>query len=195
VTLVILAMGRHLFPGLFNGLPAAPLNWAEFALATPIVLWAGWPFFERGWQSIRTTNYNMFTLIAIGTGTAWVYSLVATLLPDAFPQGFRAADGSVAVYFEAAAVITVLVLLGQVLELRARAATGGAIRALLDLAPKTATRIRVQYGGTRTSIWRVHPPSCVVEYSVTTCGGVPQPHTRACCRLSMVRTMEASPAV
>ncbi len=110
-------------------------------LATPVVLWAGAPFFERAWQSILTRNLNMFTLIALGTGAAWGYSVIATLVPGIFPAAFRASDGSVAVYFEAAAVITVLVLLGQVLELKARASTSGAIRALLDLAPKTARRI------------------------------------------------------
>jgi Cu+-exporting ATPase len=106
-----------------------------------VVLWAGWPFFVRGWQSLVTRNLNMFTLIAMGTGVAWVYSLIATLAPAIFPAAFREHDGSVAVYFEAAAVITVLVLLGQVLELRARERTSGAIRALLDLAPKTARRV------------------------------------------------------
>ena len=113
----------------------------QFAFATPVVLWAGWPFFVRGWQSLVTRNLNMFTLIAMGTGVAWLYSVVATLAPGIFPPAFRGHDGAVAVYFEAAAVITVLVLLGQVLELRAREQTSGAIRALLDLAPKTARRI------------------------------------------------------
>ena len=116
-------------------------NWIQLALATPVVLWAGWPFFVRGWQSLVTRNLNMFTLIAMGTGVAWVYSVVATLAPGIFPAAFRGHGGAVAVYFEAAAVITVLVLLGQVLELRARERTSGAIRALLDLAPKTARRI------------------------------------------------------
>jgi Cu+-exporting ATPase len=116
-------------------------NWVQLLLATPVVLWAGWPFFQRGWQSLVTRNLNMFTLIAIGTGVAWLYSIVATLAPSIFPSAFRDHHGAVAVYFEAAAVITVLVLLGQVLELRARDATSGAIRALLDLAPKTARRI------------------------------------------------------
>lgn len=116
-------------------------NWLGFALATPVVLWAGWPFFERGWQSVRTRNLNMFTLIAMGTGVAYIYSVVATFAPQVFPAAFRDHHGAVAVYFEAAAVITVLVLLGQVLELRARAQTSGAIRALLGLAPKTARRI------------------------------------------------------
>ena len=110
-------------------------------LATPVVLWAGAPFFARGWQSIQTRQLNMFTLIALGTGAAWIYSMAATLIPDIFPAGFRNEDGSVPVYFEAASVITVLVLLGQVLELRARESTSGAIRALLDLAPKTARLI------------------------------------------------------
>ncbi len=117
-------------------------NWVQLALATPVVLWAGWPFFVRGWQSLVTRNLNMFTLIAMGTGVAWVYSVVATLAPGIFPAAFRTAGGAVPVYFEAAAVITVLVLIGQVLELRAREQTSGAIRALLDLAPKTARRIR-----------------------------------------------------
>jgi len=133
-----LEMGSHLFGPL---LAPALSNWVQLVLATPVVVWAGAPFFERAWQSVVTRNLNMFTLIAIGTGTAWTYSVVATLFPGAFPAAFRAADGTVAVYFEAAAVITVLVLLGQVLELRARESTGGAIRALLDLAPKTARRI------------------------------------------------------
>ncbi len=109
--------------------------------ATPVVLWAGWPFFVRGWQSLLTRNLNMFTLIAMGTGVAYVYSVVGTVIPESFPATFRGHGGAVAVYFEAAAVITVLVLLGQVLELRAREATSGAIKALLQLAPKTARRI------------------------------------------------------
>jgi Cu+-exporting ATPase len=117
-------------------------NWIQLVLATPVVLWAGWPFFERGWASLRTRNLNMFTLIAMGTGVAWAYSVVATLVPGLFPAAFRTLHGAVPVYFEAAAVITVLVLLGQVLELKARESTSGAIRALLDLAPKRARRIR-----------------------------------------------------
>jgi len=117
-------------------------NWIQLLLATPVVLGAGWPIFVRGWQSLVTRNLNMFTLIALGTGVAWVYSVVATLAPGVFPVAFRGAEGTVAVYFEAAAVITVLVLLGQVLELRAREHTSGAIRALLNLAPKTARRVR-----------------------------------------------------
>ncbi|MCF2522123.1 heavy metal translocating P-type ATPase [Bradyrhizobium sp. G127] len=126
--------GIHLLPGQTS-------NWISFVLATPVVLWAGWPFFERGWRSVVTRNLNMFTLIAMGTGVAYVYSVVATLVPQVFPDAFRDMHGAVSVYFEAAAVITVLVLLGQVLELRARAQTSGAIRALLGLAPKTARRI------------------------------------------------------
>jgi Cu+-exporting ATPase len=137
----LLEMGGHLFPALHHVVPPAVSTWAQFALATPVVLWAGWPFFERGWASVRSRNLNMFTLIAMGTGVAWAYSVVATLAPSAFPQAFRGMDGTVAVYFEAAAVITVLVLLGQVLELRARERTSGAIKALLNLAPRTARRI------------------------------------------------------
>ena len=134
----LLEMGSHLFGPI---LPGPVSNWVQLVLATPVVVWAGAPFFERAWQSIVTRNLNMFTLIALGTGAAWTYSVVATVAPGIFPAAFRGADGTVAVYFEAAAVITVLVLLGQVLELRARESTGGAIRALLDLAPKTARRI------------------------------------------------------
>jgi Cu+-exporting ATPase len=132
-------MGGHL--GGMHLLPQAGANWISFALSTPVVLWAGAPFFVRGWRSLLTRNLNMFTLIAMGTGVAWAYSVVATVVPQAFPPDFRDMHGAVAVYFEAAAVITVLVLLGQVLELRAREKTSGAIRALLGLAPKTARRI------------------------------------------------------
>jgi Cu+-exporting ATPase len=143
VSLPVLAleMGGHLF-GAGMMLSDQVSNWIQLAFATPVVLWAGWPFFERGWASVANRSLNMFTLIAMGVGVAWAYSVVATTAPSVFPPAFRNADGSVAVYFEAAAVITVLVLLGQVLELRAREQTGGAIRALLDLAPKTARRIR-----------------------------------------------------
>lgn len=133
----ILEMGGHVF-GLHLIHNQQTSNWVQLALATPVVLWAGWPFFQRGWQSILTRNLNMFTLIALGTGVAFLYSLVATLAPQVFPPGFQRADGTVAVYFEAAAVITTLVLLGQVLELRARERTSGAIKALLGLSPKTA---------------------------------------------------------
>ncbi|WP_114946375.1 heavy metal translocating P-type ATPase [Microvirga calopogonii] len=140
VPVVALEMGGHL-TGLSHYVGQQTSNWIQMLLGTPVVLWAGWPFFVRGWQSLVTRNLNMFTLIAMGTGVAWVYSMVATLAPDMFPAAFRGLDGSVAVYFEAASVITVLVLLGQVLELRARETTSGAIRALLDLAPKTARKI------------------------------------------------------
>ena len=132
-----LEMGGHL-ADLHAILPEALSNWIQLALATPVALWAGWPFFERGWASLKSRNLNMFTLIAMGVGVAWAYSVVATVAPGLFPSAFRGPHGAVAVYFEAAAVITTLVLLGQVLELRARDQTGGAIRALLDLAPKTA---------------------------------------------------------
>nr|WP_283815089.1 MULTISPECIES: heavy metal translocating P-type ATPase [unclassified Bradyrhizobium] len=135
----VLEMGSHL--GLMHLVPQTWSNWISFVLATPVVLWAGAPFFVRGWQSVVTRNLNMFTLIAMGVGVAYLYSVVATLAPQLFPPAFRDMHGAVAVYFEAAAVITVLVLLGQVLELRARAQTSGAIRALLGLAPKTARRI------------------------------------------------------
>jgi Cu+-exporting ATPase len=135
----VLEMGSHL--GLMQLVPQVTSNWISFALATPVVLWAGAPFFVRGWRSVVSGNLNMFTLIAMGTGVAWIYSVVATLVPGVFPAAFRDHHGAVAVYFEAAAVITVLVLLGQVLELRARNQTSGAIRALLGLAPKTARRI------------------------------------------------------
>lgn len=138
---LVLEMGRHFF-GIDQIMPAMWNPWLQFLLATPVVLWAGFPFFERGYQSLQTRNLNMFTLIALGTGVAWIYSVVALLAPSLFPPEFRDAHGQVAVYFEAAAVITVLVLLGQVLELQARERTGGAIRALLDLAPKTARRIK-----------------------------------------------------
>jgi Cu+-exporting ATPase len=136
-----LEMGGHL-TGLDHYVPRGTSNWIQMALGTPVVLWAGWPFFVRGWQSLVNRSLNMFTLIAMGVGVAWLYSMVATLAPGVFPAAFRGHDGAVAVYFEAAAVITVLVLLGQVLELRARESTSGAIRALLDLAPKTARLIR-----------------------------------------------------
>jgi Cu+-exporting ATPase len=141
VPVVALEMGGHL-TNLHMVLGQTLANWIQFVIATPVVLWAGWPFFVRGWRSIVTRHLNMFTLIAMGTGVAWVYSVVATAAPGIFPATFRGTDGAVAVYFEAAAVITVLVLLGQVLELRAREQTSGAIRALLDLAPKIARRVK-----------------------------------------------------
>ena len=141
VPVLALEMGGHL-TGLMMSMSGQTSAWIQFALATPVVLWSGWPFFERGARSLVTRHLNMFTLIAMGVGVAWIYSVVATVAPHLFPPAFRRADGSVPIYFEAAAVITVLVLLGQVLELRAREQTSGAIRALLDLAPKTARRVR-----------------------------------------------------
>ncbi|MBK7362172.1 MAG: heavy metal translocating P-type ATPase [Micavibrio sp.] len=138
--ILFLEMGAHVFN--FHVVMPQTSNWLQFALGTPVVLWAGWPFFQRAWSSLVTRNLNMFTLIALGTGVAWLYSVVATFAPSLFPAAFQQSDGSVPIYFEAAAVITVLVLLGQVLELRAREKTGGAIRALLNLAPKTARRIK-----------------------------------------------------
>ncbi len=135
---IALAMSEHM---LNQWLSPTVSIWIQFLLATPVVLWGGWPFFQRGWQSIKTRHLNMFTLVAMGTGVAWGYSVVATLFPDLFPIPFRNSQGIVAIYFEPAAVITTLVLLGQVLELKAREQTGGAIRALLKLAPEIAHRI------------------------------------------------------
>jgi len=137
---VVLEMGGHL-AGLHAFIPPRVSGWLQLALASPVVLWGGWPFFVRGWASVVARSLNMFTLVAMGTGVAWIYSVIATLGPGLFPAAFRGMDGAVTVYFEAAAVITVLVLLGQVLEVRARERTGGAIRALLDLAPRTAVRV------------------------------------------------------
>ena len=143
IPVFILEMGGHV-TGLTMLLGLQLSNWIQLFLATPVVLWAGWPFFVRGWQSLQTRNLNMFTLIAMGTGVSWIYSIVATAAPNIFPAAFRQMDGAVAVYFEAAAVITVLVLLGQVLELRARDQTSGAIKALLGLAPKIARRLNAR---------------------------------------------------
>src|SRR5438309_8777140 len=139
VPLLLLAMSEML-PGqpVQHAFSARLLTWVQLAFATPVVLWGGWPFFTRGWASFVNRSLNMFTLIAVGTGTAYVYSVIATLVPGLFPASFRTHNGAVAVYFEAAAVITTLVLLGQVLELRARSQTSSAIKALLGLAPKTA---------------------------------------------------------
>lgn len=143
IPIVLLEMGGHLLGiDVAHAIGARTAVWIQLVLATPVVLWAGWPFLVRGWQSVVRRSLNMFTLIALGIGAAWLYSLVAAVVPGLFPDGFRGMDGTVAVYFEPAAVITVLVLLGQVLELRARERTGGAIRALLDLAPKLARRVR-----------------------------------------------------
>lgn len=140
VPVVALEMGAHLVD-LHGLIPQQTSNWIQLVLGTPVVLWCGWPFFVRAWASVKNRSLNMFTLIALGTGAAWIYSMVGTIVPQLFPQELRIMDGAVAIYFEAAAVITVLVLLGQVLELRAREKTSGAIRALLDLAPKTAVRV------------------------------------------------------
>ena len=140
VPLVVLTLGAELFG--WHLVSMGTSMWLQLALATPVVLWGGWPFFERFWASLKSRNLNMFTLIGLGVGVAYGYSVVATLAPGAFPMSLRTMGGLVPVYFEAAAVITTLVLLGQVLELRARSATGTAIRALLGLAPKTARRVR-----------------------------------------------------
>src|SRR5690348_5350864 len=139
VPVVLLGMAAELL-GLSRFVSVQASQWIQFGFGTPVVWWAGWPFFTRAWASLVSRNLNMFTLIALGTGVAWTYSVVATLLPGLFSAEFHH-DGSVAVYYEAAAVITILVLLGQVLELRARKHTSGAIRALLDLAPKTARKL------------------------------------------------------
>ena len=141
IPVVALEMGEHI-TGLSHLIGAQASNWLQLLLGTPVVLWAGWPFFVRAWASLVNRSLNMFSLIALGTGVAWLYSVVGTVAPQLFPAAFRGAQGAVPIYFEAAAVITVLVLLWQVLELRAREKTSGAIRALLDLAPKTAVRVR-----------------------------------------------------
>jgi P-type Cu+ transporter len=146
-----LEMGGH-FVDVGAWLKPNAANLVQLAFATPVVLWAGWPFFVRGWHSFVSFRLNMFSLIAVGTGVAWVFSVVATLAPQLFPPAFRGHGGAVAVYFEAAAGITVLVLLGQVLELRARERTSGAIRALLDLAPKMARRIAADGGETEVAL-------------------------------------------
>ena len=140
IPVLVLGMGADLVPAIRDTISAGVSAWIQLVLATPVVLWAGWPFFERGWTSVRTLKLNMFTLIAMGTGVAWLFSVIATVAPGIFPEAFRM-DGAVDVYFEAASVITALVLLGQVLELRARERTSGAIKALLDLTPKTAHRV------------------------------------------------------
>ena len=146
----ILEMGGHVFPAFHALISPTVSNWIQFVLATPVVLWAGWPFFVRGWESVKSRHLNMFTLIAMGVGVAWIYSVVALLAPQLFPSSAKSMGGVVSVYFEAAAVITVLVLLGQVLEVRAREKTSGALKALLAMAPKTARRIGE--GGTEQDI-------------------------------------------
>jgi Cu+-exporting ATPase len=156
--LFLLTMGTMLVGhGAVAWIPPRTLAWMELALATPVVLWGGWPFFERMWASFTSRNLNMFTLIGLGTGTAYVYSVVATIVPHLFPASVRAHDGEVGRYFEAAAVITTLVLLGQVLELRARSRTSGALRALLGLSPKTARLIAEDGAESDVSLDRVQP--------------------------------------
>ena len=139
----VLAMSAEIIPSLlYRLIDPSFMQWVEFALATPVVLWGGWPFFVRGWQSLVNRHLNMFTLIALGVGVAWIYSMAGLLLPDLFPPTIRMADGMVPLYFEAAAVITALVLLGQIMELKARSRTSAAIKLLLGLAPKTARIVR-----------------------------------------------------
>ncbi|MFH0795226.1 MAG: YHS domain-containing protein, partial [bacterium] len=153
-----LAMGEHIPGNPLERLVSGPLRaWIELILSTPVVLWAGQPILQRGWSSLRTLHFNMFTLIALGTMVAYLYSLIATLFPGAFPAAFRGADGTVAIYFEAAAVIMTLVLLGQVLELRARSQTSSAIKALLGLAPKTARLVRPDGSEEDIPLSRVQP--------------------------------------
>lgn len=156
VPLVVIAMGGFVGLSIDQLAPARVLSWAELVLATPVVLWGGWTFFVRAWQSVISRNLNMFTLIGLGTGVAYLYSVVATISPDIFPSTFRDLQGEVAVYFEAAAVIVTLVLLGQVMELRARHRTGAAIKALLGLAPKTARRIASDGSESDVSLDQVH---------------------------------------
>ena len=145
LTIPVLVLGMSdLIPGqpLQHWLSARAIGWIELLLATPVVLWGGWPFFERGWASIKNRSPNMFTLIALGTGTAYIYSVIAVVFPGIFPASFRGMNGEVPVYFETAAAITTLVLLGQMLELRARSRTSTAIRSLLKLSPRTARLVR-----------------------------------------------------
>jgi len=156
IPLLALSMGAMAAEGLFHNLPSGALEWIQFALATPVVLWGGWPFFQRGWASLVNRHLNMFTLIAMGTGTAYLYSVAATLAPGIFPASFLGHSGQPEVYFESAAIIVTLVLLGQVLELRARRQTSSAIKALLDLNPKTARRIRVDGSDEEILLEQVH---------------------------------------
>src|SRR5579884_2094324 len=156
IPLLALSMGAMAAEGLFHNLPSGALEWIQFALATPVVLWGGWPFFQRGWASLVNRHLNMFTLIAMGTGTAYLYSVAATLAPGIFPTSFLGHSGRPEVYFESAAIIVTLVLLGQVLELRARRQTSSAIKALLDLNPKTARRIRVDGSDEEILLEQVH---------------------------------------
>src|ERR1051326_3365672 len=155
VPLLAISMGGMAAGSPLHNLPAGWMEWLQLALATPVVLWGGWPFFQRGWASLVNRSLNMFTLIALGVGTAYLFSVAATVFPEIFPESFRGHGGEVGVYFDAAAVITTLVLLGQVLELRARSRTSSAIRALLGLAPKTARRIGGDGGEEDISLDRV----------------------------------------
>jgi Cu+-exporting ATPase len=155
--IVVLEMGGHLHRlQLDHYVTMTASLWIQFALATPIVLWCAWPFFQRAWESILNRSPNMFTLITLGVGASYFYSLVATFAPGLFPAGIREHDGLIQVYYEAAAVVTVLVLLGQVIELRAREKTSGAIRALLRLAPKTARRLRTDGTDEEVAIEQIH---------------------------------------
>lgn len=156
IPVAVLGMGAELVTAIEDAVPGQVNAWLQLILATPVVLWSGWPFFTRGWTSVRTMKLNMFTLIAMGTGVAWTFSVVATIAPDVFPGSFRTMGGTVPVYFEAAAIITTLVLLGQVLELRARERTSGAIRALLNLTPKTAHRLSPDGEESEVSLDHVH---------------------------------------
>lgn len=156
IPLLVIAMGGMAAGSPLHGVPTGWLEWLQLALATPVVLWGGWPFFQRGWRSILNRHLNMFTLIAMGTGTAYLYSLVATLAPGIFPESLRGNMGRPEVYFEASAIIVTLVLLGQVLELRARKQTSSAIKALLDLSPKTARRLRPDGSEEEISLDQVH---------------------------------------
>src|SRR5574340_162350 len=154
----LIAMGTDLLPqALPESVSMTALQWMEFALATPVVLWGGWPIFQRGWASLVNRSLNMFTLIALGVGVAWSYSVVAMLLPGIFPPAMRSMMGTVPVYFEAAAVIMALVLLGQVMELRARSQTSAAIKLLLGLAPKTARIVRSDGSEEDIPLERVQP--------------------------------------
>ena len=158
IPILFLAMGE-MIPGnpIAGVVPDGLTSWIQLALATPVVLWGGWPFFVRGWQSVVTRHLNMFTLIGLGVAVGFGYSVIATLFPGIFPSSFRNEAGEVGVYFEAAAVIVALVLLGQVLELRARGRTGAAIRALLGLAPNTARRLGDDGSEDDVPLDQVHP--------------------------------------
>jgi P-type Cu+ transporter len=154
--LLVLSMGSMVAGSPLHSLPAAGLEWLQLLLATPVVLWGGWPFFQRGWASLVNRHLNMFTLIAMGTGTAYFFSVIATLVPGIFPQSFLGHGGRPEVYFEVSASIVTLVLLGQVMELRARRQTSTAVKALLDLSPKTAWRIRTDGADEEVLLEQVH---------------------------------------